>query len=155
VLDLIAKTRRLKMAVRGWVAEEHLVRTLRKIDGVTDCERLDIEGGADVTLRFENSRPLIIECKNVLRKMQQGMPRVDFMRTRSSSDPCSRFYSADDFDVVAACLHAVSERWEFRFARTSWLDPHAKCQGKLSNGVKIDDRWSRPVTDVLREASKT
>jgi hypothetical protein len=155
VLDLIAKTRRLKMAVRGWVAEEHLVRTLRKIEGVTDCDRLDIEGGADVTLRFENSRPLIIECKNVLRKQQQGMPRVDFMRTRSSSDPCSRFYSADDFDVVAACLHAVTERWEFRFARTSWLDPHAKCGGKLSNGVKIDDRWSRAVTDVLREASKT
>ena len=31
VLDLIASARRLKMAVRGWVAEEHLVRMLRKV----------------------------------------------------------------------------------------------------------------------------
>jgi hypothetical protein len=156
VLDLIAKTRRLKMAVRGWVAEEHLVRALRQVDGVTECNRLDIEGGADVALRFENGRPLVIECKNVLRKAPHGIPRVDFMRTRTSqSDPCSRFYGADDFDVVAACLHAVSERWEFRFARPRWLDAHAKCHGKLSNGVRIDERWSRPVADVLREASKS
>jgi hypothetical protein len=156
VLDLIAKTRRLKMAVRGWVAEEHLVRMLRKLEGVSDCSRIDAEGGPDVTLRFEGGRPLAIECKNVLRKAPQGIPRVDFMRTRASkSDPCSRFYSPSDFDVVAACLHAVSESWEFRFARTSWLAPHAQCRTKLANGVKIDERWQRPVIDVLREASKS
>ena len=36
--------RRLKMAVRGGVAEEHLVRRLKSIPGVTDCRRLDDEG---------------------------------------------------------------------------------------------------------------
>lgn len=156
VLDLIAKTRRLKMAVRGWVAEEHLVRALRQVPGVTDCARSDEEGGPDVLLRFEGSRVMTVECKNVLRKQVQGLARVDFMRTRASqSDPCSRFYSPKDFDLVAACLHAVSERWEFRYARSSWLEPHKKCVGKLSNGVAIDERWLRPITHVLREAARS
>lgn len=155
VLDLIAGARRLKMAVRGWVAEEHLVRTLKGIGGVTDCRRLDEEGGPDVTLRYDGGRPLLIECKNVLRhRAANGDARIDFQKTRTSKgDPCSRYYSANDFDVVAACLHAVSERWVFQFARTEWLDDHRKCAGKLSNLVRVDQRWARPVQEVLREAN--
>jgi hypothetical protein len=99
---------------------------------------------------------MTVECKNVLRKQAHGLARVDFMRTRAAQgNPCSRFYSPKDFDVVAACLHAVSERWEFRYARSSWLEPLKKCVGKLSNGVAIDDRWQRPITDVLREAARS
>lgn len=154
VLDLIAGARRLKMAVRGWVAEEHLVRTLREVPGVTECVRLDDEGGPDVRLRFQGSRPIHIECKNVLRgTTAKGLARIDFQRTRASKgDPCSRYYSPEDFDVIAACLHAVNERWEFRFASTAWLDSHAKCPGKLSNLVKVDERWNQPIEKVLREA---
>lgn len=153
VLDLIASARRLKMAVRGWVAEEHLVRQLSRIPGVTDCERLDEEGGPDVRLRYEHSRLITVECKNVLRQTtKKGVPRIDFQRTRSSKgDPCSRYYGPEDFDVLAACLHAVTERWEFRFATTDELDRFVgKCPGKLSNRVHVDHRWSRPVQDVLR-----
>ena len=56
------------------------------------------------------------------------------MRTRASkADPCSRFYSPNDFDVVAACLHAVSERWEFRYVAK--LDRASReLQRKLSTG---------------------
>jgi len=156
VLDLIAGALRLKMAVRGWVAEEHLVRTLRTVDGVTDCVRLDEEGGPDVSLRYEGGRPLFIECKNVLRdRAANGDARIDFQKTRASkSDPCSRYYGAGDFDVVAACLHAVSERWQFEYARTAWLDAHRKCTDKLSNLVRVDQRWKRPVEEVFREANK-
>ena len=67
VLDLIAGARRLKMAVRGWVAEMHLVRHLKSIEGVSDCRQLDDEGKPDVELRYEGSRLMTIECKNVLR----------------------------------------------------------------------------------------
>jgi hypothetical protein len=156
VLDLIYNARRLKMAVRGWAAEEHLVRTLRKIPGVEGCERLDAEGGPDVKLFFEGSRKLFVECKNVLRATTAaGLPRLDFQRTRASkSDPCSRYYSPDDFDVVAACLHAVTERWEFRFQRTSSLAPHKSCLGKLASNVCVDARWARPVEEVLREVAR-
>ncbi len=156
VLDLIAGARRLKMAVRGWVAEEHLVRKLQTVKGVTNCMRLDDEGGPDVSLRYEGGRPLMIECKNVLRdRAANGDARIDFQKTRASKgDPCSRYYKAGDFDLVAACLHAVSEKWEFEYARTEWLDPHRKCAGRLSNLVRVDQRWKRPVEEVLREANR-
>ena len=155
VLDLIARARRLKMAVRGWVAEEHLVRHLRSVPGVTDCEHVDEEGGPDIRLRYDHSRPIVVECKNVLRqRTADGVPRIDFQRTRASkSDPCSRYYSPEDFDVVAACLHAVTERWEFAFALTRDLDPHRKCVGKLDNRILINGRWTEDARDVLREAS--
>src|SRR5262249_37067542 len=44
ILDVIASARRLRMAVRGWVAETHLERELRKLPGVAECKRLDDEG---------------------------------------------------------------------------------------------------------------
>lgn len=157
VLDLIASTRRLKMAVRGWVAEEHLVRRLCEVPGVSECARLDEEGGPDVRLRFEDGRPITVECKNVLRNQTAaGLARVDFQRTRASkADPCSRYYGPDDFDVLAACLHAVTERWEFRYAIPRRLDPVGeRCPGKLSNNVRIDSRWSEDAAAVLRAASK-
>jgi hypothetical protein len=154
VLDLIASARRLKMAVRGWVAEEHLVRLLRRVGGVTECERLDIEGGADVTLRYEGSDPLLVECKNVLRKpTKDDLPRIDFKRTRTSkADPCSRYYSRGDFDLVAACTHALTQRWEYAFRLTSLLDPHRRCRGKLSDNVIVDGRWSTDIRGILGQA---
>jgi hypothetical protein len=151
VLDLIANARRLKMAVRGWVAEEHLHRLLSNVPGVTQCVRSDEEGMPDISLTFEN-RHLAVECKNVLRKKSAaGLARVDFQRTRASkNDPCSRYYAASDFDIVAACLHAISEKWEFSFAPTKALDPHRKCAGKLSNLVRVDERWNSEALEVLR-----
>jgi hypothetical protein len=145
VLELIAGARRLKMAVRGWVAEEHLRAALAGLEGVTDCARLDEEGSPDLRLRYRSGPLLTVECKNVLRVTSKttGFARIDFQRTRASkSDPCSRYYSAGDFDVVAGCLHAVTERWEFRFALPSGLDAHQRCPGKLASGVLVDGRWS-------------
>jgi hypothetical protein len=155
VLDLIASARRLKMAVRGWVAEHHLVNRLRELPGVSDRRPLDVEGAPDVELRFEGSRPIRIECKNVLRtRTARGDIRLDFQRTRTSKkDPCSRYYSPTDFDVVAACLHAVTERWQFRYTQPSQLDVHPRCQGKLSSNVRLDDRWQDEAAGVLRAAA--
>jgi len=155
ILDLISRARRLKMAVRGWVAEHHLKRHLTTVPGVTDCRNLDEEGAPDVELRFEGSRPLRIECKNVLRqRMADGTIRLDFQRTRASKrDPCSRYYGPRDFDVVAACLHAVTERWQFRYVLPTQLDQHPKCAGKLGSNVRIDPRWEDDATAVLRHAA--
>jgi hypothetical protein len=143
VLDLIASARRLKMAVRGWVAEEHLVRVLAGVNGVSQCQRSDEEGGPDVTLSYQGSRILTVQCKNVLRdRAADGTARMDFQRTRGSkSDPCSRFYKVDDYDLVAACLHAVSERWDFSYALPAVMTPHKTCKGRLANNVRVDDRW--------------
>lgn len=151
VLDLIQNASRLKMAVRGWVAEHHLEQFLQAIPGVQDCRRLDGEGRPDIELRFRNSRPLLVECKNVLRVTGKGgVPRVDFQRTRASkSDPCSRYYKSTDFHVLAACLHAVTERWEYRFIPTSRLPSHLKCSGRIQNNLRIGTDWYEDPADVF------
>lgn len=155
ILDLIAAARRLKMAVRGWVAEKHLEAQLIEIPGVSDCRRSDQEGGPDIFLRYRSGLYLSIECKNALRKLAaNGNARIDFQRTRASkSDPCSRYYSPKDFDIVAGCLHAVSEKWEFRYSLAGALPPHLKCQGRLSSNVQIGDSWRTDVTLVLQAAN--
>lgn len=155
VLDLIANARRLKMAVRGWVAEEHLTRLLRQVPGVTDCHRKDEEGGPDVSLQFERT-PLSVECKNVLRVTHADrLARVDFQRTRASkSDPCSRFYARTDFDILAACLNAVDRTWSYRFKPTQQMTPHDKCPGKLSHKVKVDESWFTDAYGALESAAR-
>lgn len=156
VLDLIERTGRLKMAVRGWVAELHLVEQLQQVAGVTECTQINAENSPDVQLRFEGSDPLYIECKNVLRKRnKEGKARVDFQRTRTSKgDECSRFYSPSDFAVLAACLHALTERWEYSFALTNDLDRHRKCPAKLSNNVVVDARWQEDIRGILGAAAR-
>jgi len=156
VLDLIAGASRLKMAVRGWVAEQHLVEQLKQVEGITDCERIETDNSPDIQLRFEGSDLLYVECKNVLRTPRRdGAPRVDFQRTRASkADSCSRYYSPDDFDVLAACLHARTERWEYSFALTSTLDAHRTCAGKLSSNVAVDERWRDDIRGILGKAAR-
>lgn len=156
VLGLIAGARRLKMAVRGWVAEEHLRATLATLDGVTHCERLDDEGGPDLMIRYRDGPRLTIECKNVLRVLNKtrNLPRIDFQRTRAAKgDPCSRYYAPNDFDIVAGCLHAVTERWEFRYAIPASLPPHQKCVGKLASNVLVDEKWSTSPCDAFEAAA--
>ena len=141
LFDLISGASRLKMAVRGWVAEKHLVEYLAGIDGVSDCVRLEGDGRPDVSLRWRGSEPIFVECKNTLRSTYaDGRPRLDFQRTRAAKgDPCSRYYSPSDFQILAACLHAVTERWEFRFALTSELEPHKSCAGKIASAIGVSE----------------
>lgn len=156
VLEVIARTKRLKMAVRGWVAEEHLRTTLGRVPGVTDCEALNADGGPDLRLRYRDGPPLSIECKNVLRvpNKTKNLPRIDFQRTRASkSDPCSRYYAPEDFHIVAGCLHAVTESWEFRYVASVVLDPHQKCIGKLASNVVVDERWSTDLRETFEAAN--
>ncbi len=152
LMNLIASAPRLKMAVRGWVAEDHLVRKLALLPGVTECSRLEHEGGPDVSLRFQGSRAITIECKNVLRLPNAaGHGRVDFQRTRASkSDPCSRFYRPEEFDILAACVHPLVQQWDFAFRQTWLLNAHRTCEGRLSSSVIVND-WPDSVLPVLSE----
>ncbi|WP_296387700.1 hypothetical protein [Reyranella sp.] len=143
VLDLIAGARRLKMAVRGWVAEEHLRAALANVPGVTHCERLDDDGGPDLRVGYRSGPLLTVECKNVARETDRfGNPKIDFQRTRAAkSDPCSRYYGPTEFDIVAACLHAVTTRWDFRFALPRELPAHKICHGRIASNVRVDGQW--------------
>jgi hypothetical protein len=154
ILDLIAGARRLKMAVRGWVAEEHLRSTLSVVPGVTHCERLDEEGGPDLRVGYRNGPFLTIECKNVARDTDRfGNPKVDFQRTRAAKgNPCSRYYEPAEFDIVAACLHAVSTRWDFRFALPGSLPPHKTCPGRITSNIRVDKQWLADAEEMFRRA---
>jgi len=151
LLDLIQGARRLKMAVRGWVAEIHLETLLQSIPGVEECRRLDGEGTPDIALRFKGSDDIFIECKNVLRaKSADGSARVDFQRTRASkTDACSRYYQPSDFSILAACLHAVTLEWEYKFIPTANLAKHTKCPGKLQSNLRVDSNWFEDPAEVL------
>lgn len=153
VLDLISERRMLKMAVRGSVAEEHLVNALRTVPGVRDCHRLEDDHGPDVELSFQGTK-ITVECKNSSRvRTKEGFEKIDLQRTRASKkDPCSRYYKPSEFDLVAACIHAATEKWEFKYAPTRDLDPHGTCTGRLSNNVKLDQRWTADASAALFRA---
>jgi len=97
---------------------------------------------------------LAVECKNVSRDTDRhGNPRVDFQRTRAAKgDPCSRYYEPTDFDVVAACLHAVTNAWDFRFVLPSVLAPHKSCAGRIASNVRVDNQWSDDPAGMLQLA---
>ena len=154
ILELIAGARRLKMAVRGWVAEEKLREALAATPGVSHCERLDEEGGPDLRVAWKGGPLLTVECKNVSRTLGRGkLPKIDFQRTRASkTDPCSRYYMPEDFDVVAGCLHAVTERWEFRYVQPRVLAPRAGCPGRIDNNVVIDAVWTMDAGTAFEAA---
>src|SRR5205085_125299 len=145
------------MAVRGWVAEEKLRAVLSGVDGITRCERLDREGSPDLVVTYRDGPPLRIECKNVLRRVDRhNIPRLDFQRTRASkADPCSRYYAPGDFEVVAACLHAITEAWEFRYALTSALPPHGKCTGKIASNLTVGTGWAADPARTFELAYST
>jgi hypothetical protein len=110
------------------------------------------DGKPDISLRWKGSKPILIECKNVLRTTYaDGIPKLDFQRTRAAkSDPCSRYYMPSDFQVIAACLHPVTEKWEFQFALTRDLPPHGKCEGRIDNNIRVaPEHFSAYVERVL------
>lgn len=150
VLDLIAERRMLKMAVRGSVAEEHLVNQLKTVHGVENCHRLEDDRGPDVRLSYQGKR-IRVECKNSSRvRTKEGYEKIDLQRTRASkADPCSRYYRPSEFELVAACVHAVTGKWDFKYAPTAELDAHGTCSGRLSNNVKLDRRWSSNPAEAL------
>lgn len=155
ILDVIGDAFRLKVAVRGSVAEHHLETYLRGIDGLTDVEKLDEDGQPDFRLSYRR-RIFRVECKNVLRKVPaNGIPRVDFQKTRATpGNKCSRYYGPEQFEVLAACVHPVTERWEYEFCATSSLPPHRECKGKLSSTVVVGgDAWSGSLLKVLDNLS--
>lgn len=156
ILNMIQEAPRLKMAVRGWVAERHLEKLLLSTPGIDHCKQLEEDGKPDFMVNYRGSKPILIECKNVLRTtLADGTIKVDFQKTRASkNDPCSRFYKSSDFQVLAACLHPCTETWDFSFRLTAELAPHPKCPGRLSNLVRVDSQWHQTPEEVFQRCAK-
>lgn len=152
ILDVIQQNFRLKVAVRGSVAQRHLEQWLASIPRMR-VRPLDEDGQPDFLVSYAGGRERLIECKNVLRrKNKEGAAVVDFQRTRASiEDRCSRYYRRNEFDILAACVQPVTERWEFRFAPTSALDAHKTCADRMSPRVAVaGSSWTDDITRLLR-----
>jgi hypothetical protein len=148
ILDVIWRRFRLGVAVRGGVAEYHLARYLRAQPGITAVTDIDEDGRPDFAIVYRD-QSLLVECKNVLRSKRDF--EVDFQKTRAAKNNfCSRYYDRRSFDILAACLHPITETWEFRFARTSTLYEHQKCPGRLATKVVVaGPNWAPDLPTLL------
>ena len=129
-------------------------RIVKDVNGVSDCVRLQGDGKPDISLRWKGGKPILIECKNVLRtRYADGNPKLDFHWTRAAkSDPCSRYYMQSDFQVVAACLHPVTEQWGFSFALTNELPAHRHCEGRINNNIRVGkELFSSRIQEILNK----
>lgn len=151
ILDMIATRARLSVAVRGGVAEFHLERVLRADPEVVSAELIDRDGEPDFDVTLRDGRRVLVECKNVSpRRYADGTPKVEVQKTRSQrDDPAGRFYRPEQFDVVAACLYAVSGVWEFRYKATAHMSRHERHPDRLAVLHRVDDTWADTLAGAL------
>ncbi|WP_409431028.1 hypothetical protein ACJEIK_03015 [Mycobacterium sp. SMC-16] len=150
ILDIIGGRNRLSVAVRGGVAEYHLERLLLEAPSISDVERLDVDAMHDFNVTLADGRRLRVECKNASPKTTAaGEFRVEVQKTRASKgDPASRFYPADGFDVVAACLFSPTGEWKFRYGATSRMARHKDFPDRLAPIQPITSDWTDAIADL-------
>lgn len=152
ILDIIGGRNRLSVAVRGGVAEYHLEQQLTGAPGIASVQRLDVDAMHDFDVTLDDGTFLRVECKNASPKTSaNGAFKVEVQKTRASKgDPASRFYAADGFDVVAACLFSPTGRWEFRFGRTADMARHKDFPDRLTPIQTITDDWPDGLPAIRR-----
>lgn len=152
ILDIIGGRNRLSVAVRGGVAEYHLEQQLAGAPGIASVQRLDVDAMHDFDVTLDDGTFLRVECKNASPKTSAGGAfKVEVQKTRASKgDPASRFYAADGFDVVAACLFSPTGRWEFRFGRTVDMARHKDFSDRLAPIQPITDDWTDSLAAIRR-----
>lgn len=152
ILDIIGGRNRLSVAVRGGVAEYHLEQQLAGAPGIASAQRLDVDAMHDFDVTLDDDTFLRVECKNASPKTSaSGAFKVEVQKTRASKgDPASRFYPADGFDVVAACLFSPTGRWEFRFGRTAHMTRHKDFPDRLAPIQTINDDWTDSLPALKR-----
>ena len=152
ILDIIGGRNRLSVAVRGGVAEYHLEQQLTGAPGIASVRRLDVDAMHDFDVTLDDGTFLRVECKNASPKTSAGGAfKVEVQKTRDSKgDPASRFYAADGFDVVAACLFSPTGRWEFRFGRTADMARHKDFPDRLAPIQTITEEWTDSLPAIRR-----
>jgi hypothetical protein len=150
LLEIISKRKRLKVAVRGGVAEHHLVETLRRAPSVAAVEEVDVDGPPDVEVTLRNRKLVRVECKNgEENKYANGDGRVEVQKTRASKgDPASRYYEPSQFDVLAVCLWPPTGAPRFVFKATRDLARHPDFPDRLAVLHRIDETWASRIEDV-------
>jgi hypothetical protein len=155
LIEIITKRARLTTAVKGGVAEHHLVSALATDPAVANVEELDLDGQPDCRVTMHSGEIVLVECKNVSpTPYADGTTKVEVQKTRSQkNDPGGRFYLPSQFDVVAACIYARTGAWEFRFKRSALLARHDGFPDRLAAVHRVDGSWWTSLADSISESS--
>jgi hypothetical protein len=169
LLDAVNKRFRLKVALEGAVAEVQMEKKIQPLvgNGVEQYEAHDLDGHPDFSIWIpRRKKPLRAECKNVRDHKQayrnQGQIvayMAETQKTRASKgDPTSRYYGADQFEILGVCLGKKTGNWsDFLFVRVADLLRHAKHKDKLAvmQRVPLPDAenlapWYNDLGELLR-----
>jgi hypothetical protein len=152
IMEIISSRRRLAVAVRGGVAEHHLMRELEADPHVVIVEQVDEEGPPDAIATLDDGRRVRVECKNGS-FYANGEGRVEVQKTRASKgNPASRYYEVTQFDVLAVCLwpdDGGSPRFVYRATRD--LQRHPEFPDRLAVLHRIGGDWSSNLAQALSD----
>ena len=151
ILEIISHRKRLKVAVRGGVAEHHLIKALDNDPNVVEIKQIDIDGPPDAEATLRDGRHIRIECKNGERSFYaNGEGRVEVQKTRASKgDPASRYYEPSQFDVLAVCLWREEGPPRFVYLATPDLQRHVDFPDRLAVLHRINESWPSRLREVV------
>jgi hypothetical protein len=156
ILDAISSRFRLLVAVEGRIAEVHLRKKLEQLQqkGVLlKFEEHDKDGYPDFTIwPAKTQRPLLIECKNTRGGNSKTHARVEVQKTRAAkSDPSSRYYEQDHFQILAVCLGKQTGNYQdFVFVKSGDLARHPQYATKLAVMHNIPERGGKDISPWFR-----
>lgn len=152
ILEIIANRKRLQMAVRGGVAEHHLLKALERDPQVASVEQVDTDGPPDVNATLLRDGLIRVECKNGEENAYaDGSGRVEVQKTRASKgDPASRYYKPSQFDVLAVCLWPEKGPPRFVYRSTRKLARHKDFPDRLAVMHRIDGTWAARLDEAVQ-----
>ena len=166
ILDAIESGFRAQVDVKGKLAELYLWRELTSLEErglISDLKWSDKDGEPDMFLTFSGRR-LSVQCKNVRSGEEyrtgerKGRFKVELQKTRGGIDPKTgaktRYYSPDEFDIVAVCLFNQPGSWEFLYVAAVELERHRSQADRLEVFHPVPRHaagpWKSDLLQVLR-----
>lgn len=166
ILDAIKSGFRAQVDVKGKLAELYLYRRLRALQRerlISGLVWSDQDGEPDFFVEYRGRRTSI-QCKNVRSGEQyksgdrKAQFKVELQKTRGGTDPNTgertRYYRADEFDIVAVCLFNQTGDWEFLYAAARNLAHHRRMRDRLEVMHPVprcaSPPWNNDLLDVLR-----
>jgi hypothetical protein len=154
ILDALENGFRARADLKGKLAELFMSRHLDELqreDEIDRYEWFDQDGVPDFTIWFTDTTIMQLEVKNV--RSGAGSLRAETQKTRASrSDPMSRYYRVDQFEIIAACLFNRTGRWDYVFAWSQDLLRLPDDPAYLATIQPIDQAIVHPWYRTLMEA---
>jgi hypothetical protein len=123
ILDALENGFRARADLKGKLAELFAARYLDALQmrgRIDRYEWQDADGEPDFIVWLRGGPAITVEAKNV--RSGKGSLRAETQKTRASkSDPMSRYYRVDQFDILAVCLYNRTGEWSYIFSRIDGL----------------------------------